>query len=183
MDTKIILLIAHVFSAIIGAGGAFVSDGIFLTAIKDGRITRDELRFIHQGSTFVVAGLIGLILSGIGLVLMDPAFYFSSSKFLAKISIVGVIILNGIVLHSIHLPLFRKYAGHELAKEPEFIQKSSLILLSGVISVVSWASTVILGVMRTIPYEYEIIMAVYAALIIGGIMNGFLLKKKLLGIS
>jgi hypothetical protein len=183
IDTRTALLVLHVFSAIIGAGGAFVGDGIFLTAIKDGRITHDELHLINRGSIFVLAGLAGLILSGIGLVTLDPAFYFSSSKFLAKISIVGVIIVNGIILHKIHLPVLRKYAGRELAKEAEFVQKSSFLMISGVISMVSWTSTVLLGMMRAIPYEYEIIMTVYIVLIGGGILNGLLLKKKLLGLS
>src|SRR3989338_4218171 len=96
LELKTILLIVHIFGAIVGAGGAFTSDWIFLSSIKDSTINETEIRFIELGSRMVWIGLIILIISGLALFSLAPEQYLASGKFLAKMSIVGILTLNGL---------------------------------------------------------------------------------------
>ena len=86
LDQKTIFTIIHILGVAIGAGGAYVSDMIFMSSIRDQKISKTEMRFLTLGSIFVWAGLVTLIASGIGILLTDTEGYLSSSKFLANMS-------------------------------------------------------------------------------------------------
>lgn len=161
IDQKTIYLIAHIFGVALGAGSAFVSDAMFFSTIKDGRIQKHELRFLKLGGKLVWLGIFVLFVSGILLVSTDPTKYLSSSKFLAKVSIVGIIILNGIIFHLIHIPHIRNHLGLKFADSPTFVKRAPLLMASGAISITSWISTVILGMLKNVPYGYEQIMGIY----------------------
>lgn len=182
LDLRTALIIAHVFGAIIGAGGAFTSDSIFFSTMRDGRISKDEMRFLKLGSRLVWAGLLLLILSGLVMLAMDPARYMSSSKFLAKMSVVGVILGNGMAFHVFHIPRLERNVDKDLSFSKEFVQKSSLLVASGAISMVSWITAVVLGMLRYVPYSYGEIMAVYVCLVLVAVSGAIFLRKRLLGI-
>lgn len=180
LDPKTLLLIVHVFGAILGAGGAFASDSMFFSTMRDGRISKDELRFLKLGSRLVWSGLILLALSGAFLVAADPQRYLASSKFLVKLSIVGIIAANGIIFHLIHIPRLERSVEKRLASSPEFVRGSHWLMASGAISMVSWTSTVVLGMIRHIPYSYGTIALVYAVLVLLAAAGAVLLRKRLL---
>ena len=179
-DLKTVATIVHVFGAIIGAGGAFVSDGIFFKSVEDGKIDRKEIEFLIVGSKFVWIGLFILILSGLVLVFTDVSGYLSSSKFLAKMTIVGVITLNGLIFHFLHIPHIRRHEGIIFRESPEFLKKSNLLAASGAISLISWICAVMLGSIRTIPASYALIISMYAFLLILGCLGAVVFKKQVL---
>ena len=183
IDTKAIYTIAHVFGAIIGAGGAFVSDGMFFETIRDGRVTKRELDFMKLGGKFVWFGLLALLISGIFIVSTDPARYFASEKFIAKVIIVAIIVLNGVVFHTIHIPHIRNHLGIKLRESETFLKKSSFIMTSGALSLVSWIFTVILGSLRSVPYTYSQILSVYALCVVCAVVGALSLKKIMLRIK
>lgn len=176
-DLKTLYLIAHVFGAIIGAGGAFVGDALFLASIKDGKINADELRLMKVSSKLVWSGVILLVLSGILLVTTDPARYLASDKFLAKVTIVAIIILNGIIFHLIHIPHIKKHLELKLSESETFMKRGSFILVSGALSMVSWVSTVILGMLRKTPFSYMQIMGIYLLMVLVAMTGAVLMKK------
>ena len=180
MDPKTFWLTLHVFGAIIGAGGAFVSDAMFFSSIKDEKLTRTELRFLKLGGGMVWIGLAALAATGVMLVLLDPQRYLSSPKFLAKATIVGVIALNGVVFHAKHFPLLFRHAGVHLPSSDEFIANRPFILASGAISMVSWTSTVILGMLRSLPYTYGELMLLYLCIVTAAMLGAYLLRNVLL---
>lgn len=180
LETDMLLAIAHVFGAILGAGGAFVSDGMFFSTMQDGKITKTEMRFLHVGSAIVVAGLLVLILSGSFLFLLDTEKYLASTKFLAKVTIVAIITANGIAFHFLHLPLLRRNLGIPLRSSPAFRKVTPYLLASGVISTTSWISAVILGSLTQVPYSYGAIMTVYLGVIAIGITGTVLMREKML---
>lgn len=170
-------LIAHIFGAILGAGGAFTSDAMFFSTIKDGRINKDELRFMKLGGKLVWLGLSLLIISGIFLFLTDPATYIASGKFLAKMSIVGIIAINGLIFHLVHIPHIQGHLGIKFTHSKTFMKRASFIFISGAISMVSWISTVILGTLKSVPYSYTHIMGIYLAIITVAVIGALLIKK------
>lgn len=179
---KTIYTIIHVFGAILGAGGAFASDAMFFKTIKDGVIEKTELDFMKLGSKLVWAGVFVLVISGILLFMTDPSRYLNSPKFMVKITIVAIIILNGIIFHLIHLPHIGKHIGLKINESPSFIKKSSFLLASGALSMVSWVSTVILGMLRQVPYSYLEILSVYLVLVILAVTISILGKNTILNI-
>lgn len=178
--SKTLWLIVHLFGVVIGAGGAFASDAMFFKSIRDHKITHVELSFLRVGSAMVWTGLAILLISGSALFLTNPAGYLSSSKFIAKMVIVLVIILNGLVFHFAHFKLMDRHAGHHFPSSDEFARKRKWILISGVISVVSWVSAIILGSLHSIDAPAAGILSGYALILIFGIANAMLFKNKIL---
>ncbi len=183
LTEKTIYLIIHVFGAILGAGGAFASDAIFFKTIKDGVIEKVEFDFMKLGGKLVWTGVGILVVSGVLLFFTNPAQYLASPKFLVKVTIVAIIIVNGIVFHVVHLPHIRKHLGLQFAKSETFVKRSSFLLVSGAISMVSWISTVILGMLKKVPYTYLEILSLYLLLVICAIGTTLVVKNRILGIQ
>jgi len=162
LDYKTITTIIHVLGVILGAGGAFMSDVMFASSIRDEKVTHTEMRFLRLGSIVVWIGLAIIIISGFLIFMTDPNGYLASHKFLAKMTIVAIIVVNGLVFHLIHIPRLHRHIGHHFPSSDEFERSVPILLMNGVISVVSWLAAFILGMMRGLPYNYATIMLTYA---------------------
>jgi hypothetical protein len=161
IDGKTFFVILHVLGAVIGMGAAVMTDLMYFTVVKDRIITKAELRFIELGSRMVWLGLFIIVLSGLVIFSSDPEAYLASSKFLAKMTIVGVLIINGLVFHFEHLVTCRANLGVHLPSQKEWRAKSILLYASGAISATSWFFAVVLGSLDAVPYSYGIIMLSY----------------------
>lgn len=179
IEPRTVYLIGHLLGIAFGAGGAFVSDLLFLKAVRDNKITKTEMGFIELGGYCVTVGLIVLIISGALLFSLDPDKYLASSKFLVKMTVVTVLIANGFLLHAVHIPRMKKRLNESLTAHRSTHWKFALIG-SGVLSAVSWVSAIILGAFKSIPYGYESILGVYVALVILTTVVAFLLRDILL---
>lgn len=182
MDIKIILTILHLFGVALGAGGAFVSDAMFFKSVRDANINSTEVLFLKLGGFIVWSGLVLLAASGAGLFLLDIEHYLSSSKFLAKMTIVAILIVNGVVFHLTHIPRIIRHANHHLPSSDEFIRKRSLLAINGAISTTSWISAIILGSLSGLPYSYGTIMAIYGTALCVAILGAILLKNRIIPI-
>jgi hypothetical protein len=178
--TKEAFVILHLFGVAIGAGGAFMSDVMFMNSIRDKKFSNTEVRFLQLASNTVWIGVIILLLSGIGIVASDPATYLSSSKFLAKMTIVGMITINGLVFHYSHFPLIRRHVNVSISTSHEFLRKRAYIVASGAISVVSWSSAIILGALRNVQWSYVHIISAYAAVLVAVVAISVLCKDFIL---
>lgn len=183
MDTaslNSIFTIIHLFGIILGAGGSLVSDGIFFTSLKDKIISKDEFQIIRMSSNFVWAGLLILVLSGVGLFTQNVEMLSSSEKFLSKMTVVGILILNGILFHLVHIPFLKKYMGKVLLSKvkPPSDKLISFVFVSGVISVTSWVSAVLLGSLRSFSYSYFTFLSIYTLTIGLGILISLIIFLK-----
>lgn len=179
IEPRTLFLIGHLLGIAFGAGGAFLSDLLFLKAVRDNKITKTEMGFIELGGYCVTLGLIVLLVSGALLFSLDPEKYLASSKFLVKMTVVTVLIANGFLLHAIHIPRMKKRLNEQLSSTRSPHWKLALIG-SGVLSAVSWVSAIILGAFKTIPYGYEAILAVYVGVVIIATAIAFVLRDILL---
>lgn len=177
LDSKTIYTIIHLFGIAIGAGGAFASDLIFFKSIKDGQLSATEFEFMKLGGKMVWAGLVILVISGALLFSLNPERYLASSKFLVKVTIVFIIIANGFLLHLKFIPEFKKCIGENAMSIGEYLRFNPFVLVSGVVSGVSWFSAIILGALRQVPYSYGMILLVYLAVLLAGIFIIFLFKS------
>ena len=158
---KTLYTIVHLIGVTIGAGGAFTSDAIFLSVFKDMKVNKTELRLVKVGSAMVWLGILILLVSGYLLFSLNPEGYMSSSKFLVKMTVVAVIIVNGAILHTKLFPLLDKYVNKDLSKNSKFLEYRRALITSGAISFTSWISTIILGSLRSVPLSYFTLLGIY----------------------
>ncbi|OGZ57923.1 MAG: hypothetical protein A3B96_00930 [Candidatus Spechtbacteria bacterium RIFCSPHIGHO2_02_FULL_43_15b] len=175
IDLKTFYLIFHLIGIACGVGGVYMSGFIFFSSIRDGKISEIEIKFIKLASLMVWIGVAILVCSGILLFSLDVERYMASTKFLAKITIVGIIILNGVFYHIRHIPKLVREEGKELNS-----RDSSILFASGAVSFVSWTSALILGAFRSVPYGYWEIMFFYAMVLAVSVISALILRSKLL---
>lgn len=184
VDAKTVFIIFHLLGAVVGMGGAFVSDAMFLKSSKDKVFTREEVSFMNLGGTMVWIGLAIIVISGGLLFSLNPEGYLASSKFISKMTIVGIIILNGIVVHAVHLPVMKRAIDTDLMGiDSEYRKKSFWLYVSGAVSVTSWLWTLVLGVFRGIPYSVGVILAVYFATLLVALLFAMLQRKSFFNVK
>lgn len=164
-DNKRIFVIIHVLAVIIGMGGALISDIFFNIYIKDKKIQPNENKTLGILSTIVWTGLFFIVLSGLAIFLSDPIKYSHSVKFLVKMTIVGVIIINGYAFFRIIHPALRKIDFTDSNMHHKYVKLRKIAFAMGAISLTSWLVAFVLGMIKTIPISYEMAMLTY--LIIG----------------
>jgi len=152
---------------------------MFFSSVKDEKVSRTELRFMRIGSRAVWIGLSVLVLSGIGLFLLDSEAYLQSTKFLAKMTIVGIIIANGIFFHTSHLPRIERHVDTHFPSSDEFVRNVPLLVASGVVSLVSWGSAFVLGLLRSIPLTLLQIIVIYLTVVVIAVSFAVMIRRRL----
>ncbi len=180
IELKTLFLIVHLVGLALGVGGALISDAMFFKTIRDWRITKTEMGFLTLGSYAVGLGLLLLVVSGAAMFSLAPEQYLESSKFLAKMTIVGILALNGVVLHLVQIPHLKDVAETRASTRIAFLETRPFLLTTGVISVVSWLSALVLGAFRTIPLSYEVIVGLYAAGLLLALGVAFVIRDLLI---
>jgi len=178
VDAKTIYTIGHLFGVAFGAGGAYMSDGMFFASLRDKQLSETEFRFLKIGGNFVWFGLFLFFISGALLTSLDPERFFTSSKFIAKMVIVSVIVVNGIIFHTIHLKRLKRCLNIYLPSSRDFQKYSQSMYISGAISAVSWTFALMLGAFRSIPYETVTILSVYILVILLSIGIALVVRKR-----
>jgi len=135
--------------------------------------SKKEKEIMDTLSQIIWFGLAVLLLSGIGLYLPNASALNATPKFLVKMIIVCIIILNGAVMNILIAPQLVKLSFKSLAKK----KNTRLILLRrlsfalGVISITSWYSALILGVTpKDVPIPFLGILSLYIAALIVAIL-------------
>jgi hypothetical protein len=169
------MTIVHVISVIFGMGSALVSDILFTFYSKDKKLSPTEIKTLRLLSNTVWIGLIVISLSGTGLFLSDIPKYLHSVKFLSKMSVLAVLLVNGFILH--------KYVWKHVISRNFLVNTRESIMRKvafacGSISVISWVTVCALGVLDRIAISYGIFMAGYAVVILGGIVTALFMEYK-----
>ncbi len=170
---KSLFVIIHAIGAAVGLGAVVITDALFFKYLKDFRISDKENETMRTISG-VVWGVVGLmIVTGIALYLSAPMDYLAKSKFIVKVIIFVVIILNGIVLNAWITPALKKISFGPVIHQPQarlrFMRR--LAFASGAISGISWFTVFILGSVRSIPVGVTTGLLVYGGLIVVGILG------------
>jgi len=161
-----IITVLHVVGAAIGVGAAAASDSVFMGAIRNRRISHDQFVLIRNASNVLIGGLVVLILSGIALLHMNLELW-TMPHFQAKMTLVLILLINGIVFHSRVIPMLKQFSDITMPKS--FItSRQWLLSITGSTSAVSWFSALIIAVVGDIGVSYLWYIAIIAVLIVGG---------------
>jgi hypothetical protein len=172
-----LLTLFHVFSLILGLGGATFSDLLLFHFLKDLKVNEKEAQIMEFMGKVVFIGLGLIVISGALLFFSDKATYLASAKFQAKMVIFGVIFLNGLTLHIYMMP---RLLHVDFSKDPQ--SKASLRIrrrafLFGAVSVVSWYSAFFLGFVQDTVLPAYVILLGYTGLVLLAIMGSLTVES------
>lgn len=179
---KTIIVILHAFAAGLGVGAVTLTDVFFFKFLKDYRISHSEKEIMDTISDVIWVALMLLIVTGIGLYVSQSAALGESTKFLAKVVIVGVVLINGILLNLIVSPRLMNISfGIEKVSHPGQLHGlRRLGFALGAVSIVSWYSAFILGSVRSLPFSTPQILLGYACLVAVGVIGSQVMDRVLL---
>jgi hypothetical protein len=148
-------------------GGASTIDSIMLVACRRGRVTRELVEVVHAAAGLVVGAMVLLTISGTAFFLVGVE---ATPKFWAKMVIVGVACLNGLVAHRFIFPLIENAA----ASGSGFLQlrpwSARVAAASAAISSVSWSGALILGAWHGLKLGMTPILVAYVCMLAGAIV-------------
>lgn len=169
---SIFIMFIHLVGAALGVGGATIADIFFFRFLQDLRISKKESDVLHVLSQIIWFALGLLILSGIGLYLPAAAEYDTTPKFLVKMIVVAVIILNGALLNLLISPKLMKISfGERHHHEPQELNRlHRLAFALGSISITSWYFAFFLGSMHELAFSFSSLIVVYLGCLIVAII-------------
>lgn len=156
LEYRSVFVILHVFAMSLGLGAATLADYFFLRFIRDYRISQSEAGVLEGISQFIWFSIALVLLTGFSLFLPASAEYLQASKFVAKMIIFGILLVNGAFLNLVIAPrlmtmTFDKRNEHH-HKPGELRRHRRLAFALGPISIISWYSAFLLGSLRGLPY-------------------------------
>lgn len=169
------ITIIHVLSVTFGMGSALVSDVLFTFYSDDKKLSAGEIKTLHFLSNAVWVGLIIIALSGVALFLTDIPRYVHSTKFLAKMTILGVLVINGYILHKY---VWKHVIARNFLKSKKEAVMRRVSFACGAISVLSWISVCALGVLDRATMSYGVLMGGYLFLVIVGVLIGLVVEYR-----
>ena len=175
VDNKTLFIIIHILFVITGMGSALLSDFLFNFYSKDKVLNVTETKSLSLLSRVVWISLIFIICSGIALFFSDPEKYIHSQKFISKMCIVGVLLLNGLFLSEFISPHLTD-RGLLKFKNKRTLRQISFIC--GAISIVSWSIVCILGTLKSIPIHFTQFILYYIIFIFFSALIALFVEKK-----
>lgn len=170
----------HLVGMAIGLGGATITDIFFFQFLKDYKISESEADTMNTISQAIWIGLALLVVSGIGLYLPEMARLNDSPKFLLKVIVVSVILVNGLFLNLLIAPRLIKISFGEKHRhqggELHHIRKIAFAL--GAVSIISWYSAFILGMFRSSPASFSVLLSTYLGLLFLGIVASQIMDRR-----
>ncbi len=145
-----LLVAVHLIGLCFGLGGATMLDFWILRWMRWGSLPGEIARIFLFVSKVVSVGLGLLWLSGLGFLAVyavESPEKFGNPKLLAKIAVVVVLTINGLLIHAIVLPGVLRDIRRPMLDGVSGV-RTGIFLVSGAISGVSWYTAFALGLMR-----------------------------------
>lgn len=162
-----VLVGGHILGVAFGLGGATVADLLFFKFLKNLKLSSFETRVLATVSSIIWVGLALLFVSGLGLFLSDADKYLHSAKFLTKMIVVCIIIINGLFMNFIltpHLSGMQFGKTHE-HKKGELRHDRKLAFMSGALSMTSWYFAFAMGVTQKTSLSFGTLLGFYFLLV------------------
>lgn len=167
----------HLVGIILGFGGALIADIFFFRFLKDRKITEEEVKTLKVFSKIIWMGLVVIVLSGSLLFFSNFERYSNSAKFLTKMTVVSIIVVNGLVLNFAVTPKLSSINFDSRKEKDKTKGTRSLVFAAGSVSTASWWTAFILGMMHGSPAPYLTMLSVYLIILAGAIVLSQILER------
>ena len=150
-----ILIIMHIVGTALGVGAATFAEIHYTRFNSDDIITDDEKKTLALTYTVMRTGLFLLVISGFGLLLYlrlpEYTDLLTSATFLAKMTVIGILVGNALLLQARIMPL----------------------AIGAAVSLTSWYTALVLGSLRDTNASYFEILIYYAGavVVVGGALR------------
>jgi len=171
-EYKPLVTIMHVCMVVIGMGGALIADVLFVFFAYNKVLSVQEHATIRLIAKVVLYALAGILLTGALLFLSDIEKYSNSVKFLTKMTVVTVLIINGVLLHKL---VFNSLHKAQFLQTVRFKSRRRVACIFGAVSFMSWMSALSLGVLDSVPVTYTTAVSIYGAVLLVAILCSQLL--------
>ncbi|MCP8688192.1 hypothetical protein [Marinobacterium sedimentorum] len=173
-ELKTLIKITHLFGLALGIGGALLLDLIIFNFFHRRSISREKFDILRQSTRVVSLGLGLLWISGAGYLLHYLAYFeqgLHNPKVWAKIIIVAILTLNGMLIHRFILPHIEARIGKTLFHDCSR-RRQTAMLCASVISVVSWLTPLALGACKELNFSthWSQILLAYGGLLLLGVI-------------
>ncbi|MBS9525084.1 hypothetical protein KIH41_10885 [Litoribacter ruber] len=159
-------LTVHLLGMVLGLGGTTVIDIMIFHFLRNFKINNQEAVIMHLISQIIIIGLILLIVSGVALFLTDIEGYLSNDRFMMKMTVMVVVILNGGVLN-----LYITPALEEISLLKKDLQKNNTLKKTsfavGAISMLSWYSAFFFAMIKDLSYFSYVALLIPYLLFLG----------------
>jgi hypothetical protein len=179
MEWQPLIVVAHIVGAAIGVGSAMATDSVFLRSIRNRHISSEQFVLIRSVSDVVMTGLGLVALTGVALLLLSPEL-IHTAKFQAKMLVVVVLLVNGLLFHGLALPYMAKHRDQWLDGEVLSLSRRWLFAISGALSGVSWFAALILGAWDPPEIGFALMALIYLAVAAGASITAFLVLSHLI---
>ncbi len=175
MTIRDLILVMHIISIAIGAGAALIADVTLAHHLRNQSVTKKVIDQLKHLSIFVRVGLVCAVVAGIGLILLNTAL-LESETYLAKMTLLAILIINGVVLH---VYVFPEIKARYIEKRNSRIKpKLYLLFSSTVVSSITWLSIIYLGVLLPATYNYWLIIGYYFGVLATGAVLAFVMMRR-----
>lgn len=151
-EQKVWWVVLHNIGFILGIGSATITDLFFFRFLKDNNISQEEKETMDTLTNVIWVGLALLIISGLALYIPDHARLSMSAKFLIKVVVVSIIVVNGFLLNMFIAPYLRRLSFEGTAPARKFRQFAFAL---GGISITSWYLAFLLGSFREVSISFS----------------------------
>ena len=171
--TRLAVVYLHLIACCVAIGLVLTSDIAMVKKLITGdnnTPSGSEAEHLENLQTTVSRALLALWITSIAVVALDASVkgwnYFANPKLQAKIGLVVLLTINGVLLHRTVLPLMQK-AGSLLKLNPSQLH---LTLFAGSVSAVTWFYAAFIGVGRPLAWKYSLVelLAAYPVMVVGG---------------
>lgn len=155
MEIKTFFLVAHLVGLIVGLGSVTTLDFYLIRLLKGARVSDQDLKLITLVSKLGAAGLLILWLSGIGfltLLWMKSPDLLTNPKVHAKIVVVTILTINGVILETVIFPRLRGSIGRPIFGPYASKTGAWPLRLCVTISAASWWTAFTLGALRELNF-------------------------------
>lgn len=164
----------HIVAITIGYGGAIFNDMFFFIFLRDFRISEIEKNIMSTFSKGIWIALMLFFASGLALFLPQAESMLANSKFLLKMTAVGVIVLNGIALNLYVAPRLLNLSFWDNSSGGTHLRKTAFAL--GAISFTSWNIAFLMGLISSLPFSFIQLLLFYVVALIGAILGSQVLE-------
>ncbi len=169
-DTREYNKTIHLLGLAMGLGGTFIVDIMFSHFMKNYEISARDSVVMHLISQMIIFGLFLLILSGIALLLPAWDDFLENPRFIMKMIVVFMVIINGAALNLYLTPKMKKISLVDEEKH-RFKTLTRVSFALGAISIVSWLSAFFLAMFKTL-FDMPLIYLLPGYLVLVGIAIG-----------
>jgi hypothetical protein len=160
----------HLVGLVAGFGSAATADWLVLRNAILRPVNRELVTWLNHLSRVAMAGLALLWVSGIALIAVryaEGAPILSNQKIWAKVVIVILLTINGILVHNLAFKQVRRRIGNRLFDGRGKAELAGLAFIASV-STISWIAPFVLGTAAELNYKVSVggVLAVYAATVV-----------------